>query len=137
MLHNRGALFSLDPKSPNVIAPHKPPFNTLSAGFVMKDGNPLMTITLMGRRRAMRKLALHPPDCAHVVDLPIARSVIHERHVHGARGYGQHAYCRHREVLGNSIKFILILHLGHREVRDHIGELASVRRPLWVPFADC
>ncbi len=48
MLHNRGALFSLDPKSPNVIAPHKRPFNTLSAGFVMKDGNPLMTITLMG-----------------------------------------------------------------------------------------
>jgi gamma-glutamyltranspeptidase/glutathione hydrolase len=48
MLHNRGALFSLDPKSPNVIAPHKRPFNTLAAGFVMKDSNPLMTITLMG-----------------------------------------------------------------------------------------
>ena len=48
ILHNRGALFSLDPQSPNVIAPHKRPFNTLSAGFVMKDGNPLMTITLMG-----------------------------------------------------------------------------------------
>ena len=48
MLHNRGALFSLDPKSANLIAPHKRPFNTLSAGFVMKDGNPLMTITLMG-----------------------------------------------------------------------------------------
>jgi gamma-glutamyltranspeptidase / glutathione hydrolase len=48
VLHNRGALFSLDPKSANAIAPHKRPFNTLSAGFVMKDGNPLMTITLMG-----------------------------------------------------------------------------------------
>jgi gamma-glutamyltranspeptidase / glutathione hydrolase len=48
MLHNRGALFSLDAKSPNVIEPHKRPFNTLSAGFVMKDANPLMTITLMG-----------------------------------------------------------------------------------------
>jgi gamma-glutamyltranspeptidase/glutathione hydrolase len=48
MLHNRGALFSLDPKTANVIAPHKRPFNTLSAGFVMKDHNPLMTITLMG-----------------------------------------------------------------------------------------
>ena len=33
LLHNRGALFTLDPKSPNVIAPHKRPFNTLSAGF--------------------------------------------------------------------------------------------------------
>ena len=35
-LHNRGALFSLDPKSPNVIAPGKRPFNTLSAGFVRR-----------------------------------------------------------------------------------------------------
>jgi len=48
LLHNRGALFSLDPTSPNVIAPHKRPFNTLSAGFVMREGEPLMTITLMG-----------------------------------------------------------------------------------------
>jgi gamma-glutamyltranspeptidase/glutathione hydrolase len=48
ILHNRGALFSLDPKSPNAIAPHKRPYNTLSAGFVMKDNRPLMTVTLMG-----------------------------------------------------------------------------------------
>jgi gamma-glutamyltranspeptidase/glutathione hydrolase len=48
LLHNRGALFTLDPNSPNVIAPHKRPFNTLSAGFVMHDGQPVMTITLMG-----------------------------------------------------------------------------------------
>src|SRR6202035_5382153 len=41
-------LFSLDPKSPNAIEPHKRPFNTLSAGFVMKDENPLMSILLMG-----------------------------------------------------------------------------------------
>src|SRR5882762_2369389 len=48
VLHNRGALFSLDPRSPNVIEPHKRPFNTLSAGFVMKDESPLMSILLMG-----------------------------------------------------------------------------------------
>jgi gamma-glutamyltranspeptidase/glutathione hydrolase len=48
VLHNRGALFTLDPKSPNVIAPHKRPFNTLSAGFVMHNNRPLMTVTLMG-----------------------------------------------------------------------------------------
>jgi len=48
VLHNRGALFTLDPKSPNVIAPGKRPFNTLSAGFVMRDDRPLMTVTLMG-----------------------------------------------------------------------------------------
>jgi len=48
VLHNRGALFTLDPRSPNAIAPHKRPFNTLSAGFVMQGGQPLMTVTLMG-----------------------------------------------------------------------------------------
>jgi len=48
VLHNRGALFTLDPQSPNVIKPHKRPFNTLSAGFVMRGGAPLMTVTLMG-----------------------------------------------------------------------------------------
>jgi gamma-glutamyltranspeptidase/glutathione hydrolase len=48
ILHNRGALFTLDPKSPNVIEPHKRPFNTLSAGFVMHNNQPLMTVTLMG-----------------------------------------------------------------------------------------
>ena len=47
-LHNRGALFSLDPKSPNAIAPGKRPFNTLSAGFVEHGNQPLMTVTLMG-----------------------------------------------------------------------------------------
>jgi gamma-glutamyltranspeptidase / glutathione hydrolase len=48
ILHNRGALFTLDVRSPNVIDPHKRPFNTLSAGFVMHHGEPLMTVTLMG-----------------------------------------------------------------------------------------
>jgi gamma-glutamyltranspeptidase / glutathione hydrolase len=48
VLHNRGALFTLNPQSPNVIEPHKRPFNTLSTGFVMMNGEPLMTVTLMG-----------------------------------------------------------------------------------------
>jgi gamma-glutamyltranspeptidase/glutathione hydrolase len=43
VLHNRGGLFTLDPKSPNVIAPHKRPYNTLSAVFVTQDGKPLLT----------------------------------------------------------------------------------------------
>lgn len=48
ILHDRGALFSLDPTSPNVIAPHKRPFNTLAAGFVLAGSEPVMTVTLMG-----------------------------------------------------------------------------------------
>jgi gamma-glutamyltranspeptidase / glutathione hydrolase len=42
ILHNRGGLFTLDPKSPNVIAPQKRPYNTLSAVFVMQNGRPLL-----------------------------------------------------------------------------------------------
>src|SRR5205823_9776763 len=42
VLNDRGALFSLDPKSPNVIAPGKRPFHTLLPRLLMKDGTPPM-----------------------------------------------------------------------------------------------
>ena len=51
VLHNRGALFTLNPESPNHIAPHKRPYNTLDAGFVLENGRTdgqLMTLLLMG-----------------------------------------------------------------------------------------
>ena len=48
VLHNRGGAFSLDPDSPNIVAPRKRPFHTIIAGFVMKDGQPLMTFGNMG-----------------------------------------------------------------------------------------
>jgi gamma-glutamyltranspeptidase/glutathione hydrolase len=48
VLNDRANLFSLDPTSPNVIAPGKRPFQTLIPGFVMKDGEPLMSFGLMG-----------------------------------------------------------------------------------------
>jgi gamma-glutamyltranspeptidase/glutathione hydrolase len=51
ILHNRGGLFTLNPNSPNVIAPHKRPYNTLAAAFVTQAGRTdgqLMTLLLMG-----------------------------------------------------------------------------------------
>jgi gamma-glutamyltranspeptidase/glutathione hydrolase len=48
VLHNRGSAFSLDPKNPNVVAPRKRPFHSIIAGFVMKDGQPLMSFGNMG-----------------------------------------------------------------------------------------
>ena len=48
VLNNRGGLFSLDRKSPNLIAPGKRPFHTLVPGFVMKQGQPYMAFGLMG-----------------------------------------------------------------------------------------
>ena len=48
VLNDRGALFSLDPHSPNLVAPGKRPFHTLLPGFVMKDGRPHTAFGLMG-----------------------------------------------------------------------------------------
>lgn len=48
VLQNRGAAFSLDPESPNVVAPRKRPFHTIIAGFVAQNGNPMMTFGNMG-----------------------------------------------------------------------------------------
>jgi gamma-glutamyltranspeptidase/glutathione hydrolase len=48
VLNSRLAQFTLDPNHPNRIEPHKRPYDTISCGFVMKDGQPLMTLGLMG-----------------------------------------------------------------------------------------
>jgi gamma-glutamyltranspeptidase/glutathione hydrolase len=51
VLHNRGGLFTLDPKSPNVIAGNKRPYNTLEAAMVLQNGRTdgqIMALTLMG-----------------------------------------------------------------------------------------
>jgi gamma-glutamyltranspeptidase / glutathione hydrolase len=48
VLHNRGGGFSMNPASPNVVAPRKRPFHTIIAGFVAKEGQPLMTFGNMG-----------------------------------------------------------------------------------------
>lgn len=48
ILHNRASAFSLEADHPNVVAPRKRPFHSIIAGFVMKDGEPLMTFGNMG-----------------------------------------------------------------------------------------
>jgi len=44
VLHNRGALFSLDPRHVNVIAPGKRTYHTLAPGMVLRGDNSLMMV---------------------------------------------------------------------------------------------
>ncbi|MEO5819240.1 MAG: gamma-glutamyltransferase family protein [Vicinamibacteraceae bacterium] len=66
VLHNRGTAFSLDPGSPNIVAPRKRPFHSIIAGFVMKDGAPLMTFGNMG---GSVQPETHAQHMVNVIDL--------------------------------------------------------------------
>jgi gamma-glutamyltranspeptidase/glutathione hydrolase len=47
VLNNRGNAFSLDPASPNALAPGKRPFYTIIPGFVTKEGKPFFSFGVM------------------------------------------------------------------------------------------
>lgn len=47
-LHNRGALFSLDPSHANALEPGKRPFHTIIPAFVTRGGEPWLAFGVMG-----------------------------------------------------------------------------------------
>lgn len=66
ILHNRGVAFTLDEGHPNVVAPHKRPFHSIIAGFVTRDGEPLMTFGNMG---GSVQPETHAQHMVNVIDL--------------------------------------------------------------------
>ena len=64
VLHNRGALFTLDPASPNALAPHKRPLHTIIPGFMEKD-NVRIAFGIMG---GWNQSQAHAQYVSHIVD---------------------------------------------------------------------
>jgi gamma-glutamyltranspeptidase/glutathione hydrolase len=64
VLHNRGALFNLDPASPNMIAGHKRPLHTIIPAFMEKDQIRIAFGIMGGWNQAQA----HAQFVSHVVD---------------------------------------------------------------------
>jgi gamma-glutamyltranspeptidase / glutathione hydrolase len=64
VLQDRGALFSLDPKSPNALAGHKRPFHTIIPGF-MERGTQHIGFGIMG---GMNQPLAHAQFVSNVID---------------------------------------------------------------------
>jgi gamma-glutamyltranspeptidase/glutathione hydrolase len=64
VLHNRGALFNLDPASPNALAGHKRPLHTLIPAFMQKDQIRIAFGIMGGWNQAQA----HAQFVSHIVD---------------------------------------------------------------------
>jgi gamma-glutamyltranspeptidase / glutathione hydrolase len=64
VLHNRGGLFSLDPDSPNALAPRKRPLHTIIPAF-MEKGNVRIAFGIMG---GWNQSQAHAQYVSHIVD---------------------------------------------------------------------
>src|SRR6195256_2819033 len=64
VLHNRGALFSMDPASPNEIAGHKRPLHTIIPAFLQKD-QVRIAFGIMG---GWNQAQAHAQFVSHIVD---------------------------------------------------------------------
>ncbi len=64
ILHNRGALFTLDSSSPNALAPHKRPLHTIIPAF-MEKGNVRIAFGIMG---GWNQSQAHAQYVSHIVD---------------------------------------------------------------------
>ena len=111
VLHNRGALFSADPASPNAVAPRKRPFHTIIPGFVRRAGEPWVAFGSMG---GSAQVQAQVTELVHLIDLGL-----------NVQAAGDAARFRHDQATGavhlESALFDLVggelAALGHSPVR--------------------
>jgi gamma-glutamyltranspeptidase/glutathione hydrolase len=68
VLHNRGALFTLDPASPNVLAPHKRPLHTIIPALMTKGQAPNQVRIAFGIMGGFNQAQAHAQFVSNVVD---------------------------------------------------------------------
>jgi len=110
-MNDRGSFFSLDPSSPNVVAPHKRPFMTIIPAFVMKDGQPLMAFGNMGGDEQAQAQAT---EIVNMVDLGMNVQAAGDaaRFHHGQFTNTVHLESKLYDLVGKQLKA-----MGHHVVR--------------------
>lgn len=130
ILHNRGALFTLNPKSPNAIAPHKRPFNTLSAGFVMRGREPMMAFQLMGgdmQAQGHAQVLVDMLDLGANLQAATDMARFHHAQVGNELGMESQLY----DLVGKDLTA-----MGHRVRQNSSGAVGGFQAILVTPGAD-
>jgi gamma-glutamyltranspeptidase / glutathione hydrolase len=129
VMNNRGALFSLDPRSPNLIAPGKRPFHTLLPGFVMKDGRPLTAFGLMG---ASQQAQGHAQVLINMIDFGANLQAASDaaRFSHGQATNTLQLESNLYNLLGSQLKA-----LGHTVVSANGQDMGGYQAISFTPFA--
>jgi gamma-glutamyltranspeptidase/glutathione hydrolase len=130
ILHNRGGLFTLDPGSPNVIAPHKRPYNTLAAGFVLQGGRTdgqIMALQLMGgdmQSQGHAQVVVDMVDLGANLQAASDMARFHHNQVTDVVGLESEAY----KLVGQQL-----LAMGHKVVLSNGGAMGGYEALLFTP----
>ena len=130
ILHNRGALFTLDPSSPNAIAPHKRPYNTLAAAFVLQGGTTsgqVMALQLMGgdmQSQGHAQVMVDMVDLGANLQAASDMARFHHNQVTGKVGLESEIY----KLVGAQL-----LAMGHKVVEANGADMGGYEAILFTP----
>jgi gamma-glutamyltranspeptidase/glutathione hydrolase len=137
ILNSRGAQFTLDPGHPNAIAPHKRPYNTISAGFVMRDGRPLMTFGVMGGDMQPQG---HEQVLANVLDLganlQAATDIARFYHNEVSNQLFLESQLFNQPVPGGGTMAEALQGMGHNVLSTNGSKVGGYQAIMFTPYAD-